>query len=77
MERDLRELAEGLIEGLSSAEQRKLVELFVLIALNAKNLRAACQAFREDYAVGSIGQSTCPPRHPDSQRAFAGLSFIS
>jgi hypothetical protein len=51
------ELAEGLVPGINAREQRKLVKVLVLMALNAKDRVTACQAFRQDCATGSIGKS--------------------
>ena len=37
-------------------DQRKLVKLLVLTALNAKDLQSACSAFREDLQAGHPGK---------------------
>ncbi|WP_312530343.1 hypothetical protein [Paracoccus sp. (in: a-proteobacteria)] len=45
-------LPEGQFPGIEAAEQRKLVKLLVLTALNARNLNATCSAFRDSLSVG-------------------------
>ena len=50
-------LDDGLIEGVDSARQRKLVKLLVLMALNAKSRGEACRAFRDASSVGSSAKS--------------------
>ncbi len=51
------ELEEGLVDGCTPAEQRKLVKALVLMALNAKDRSTACKAFRQDCSTGSRGKS--------------------
>jgi hypothetical protein len=51
------ELEPGLIAGMEEVDQRKLVKLLVLMALNAKDRNTACKAFRQDSARGSRAKS--------------------
>lgn len=56
IEGDLYELPPGQFPGIDQAEQRKLVKLLVLTALNAKTMRATCSAFRSGLAAGHPGK---------------------
>ncbi|MBJ2153660.1 hypothetical protein [Paracoccus sp. IB05] len=49
-------LPPGQFPGFDEAEQRKLVKLLVLTALNARNLRTACSAFRNGLENGHSGK---------------------
>lgn len=51
------ELENGLVEGYSAAEQRKLIKVLVLMALNAKDRQTACKAFRQGSSTGSRAKS--------------------
>ena len=51
------ELEVGLVDGATPQEQRKLVKLLVLMALNAKDRGTACKAFRQDCPTGSRAKS--------------------
>lgn len=50
-------LEDGLVPGMDTAQQRKLVKLLVLMALNAKDQRSTCSAFREASPTGSLAKS--------------------
>ena len=50
-------LEEGLIEGLDAEQQRKVVKLLILMSLNAKDQRSACNAFRDASPTGSRAKS--------------------
>jgi hypothetical protein len=47
----------GLVEGLDTTSQRKLVKLLVLMSLNAQTKNAACSAFRDSAPAGSQAKS--------------------
>ena len=50
-------LDDGLITGVDAAQQRKLVKLLVLMALNARDQNSACSAFRDASPIGSVAKS--------------------
>ncbi len=57
LEGDPYELPPGVIAGVTSQEQRKLVKALVLKAVNARDKDTAFKSFREGLPVGSVGKS--------------------
>uniref|UniRef100_UPI000D696ED6 hypothetical protein n=1 Tax=Albibacillus kandeliae TaxID=2174228 RepID=UPI000D696ED6 len=57
LEGDPYELEAGVVEGLEADEQRRLVKLLTLVALNAPSRKAACSAFRDQAPTGSREKS--------------------
>ena len=50
------ELPPGQFSGVDEKEQRDLVKLLVLTALNAKSRKVACAAFRSNLPTGHSGK---------------------
>ena len=51
------ELDADLLPGFNRGDQRKVVKLLVLMAINATDRNAACQAFRQTSPIGSVARS--------------------
>jgi len=50
-------LDDGVVGDLDAVQQRKLVKRLVLMALNTKDQRSICSAFRDVYPGGSSAKS--------------------